>query len=64
MLVQKKVVPFRNGLFTLAYSDSKEKCEDYAKNNKTYTNNKGKTYKLKVNEIDERSALHCGIKCN
>lgn len=54
-------VTFRNGLFTLAYSDSREKCEEFVKNKKTYTNNKGKTYKLKVKEISETAYILNGV---
>ena len=54
-------VTFRNGLFTLANSDSKEKCEEYAKSKKTYTNSKGKEYKLKVKEISETTYTLCGV---
>ena len=54
-------VTFRNGLFTLAYSDSREKCEEFVKNKKTYTNNKGKVYKLKVKEISETTYTLCGV---
>lgn len=54
-------VTFRNGLFTIAYSDSREKCEDYVKSRKTYTNNKGKEYKLKVKEISEMAYILNGV---
>lgn len=54
-------VTFKNGLYTIAYSDDKQKCEDFIKDKKTITNNKGKTYKLKVKEISERTYLLCGV---
>lgn len=54
-------VTYKNGLFTIAYSDSKEKCEEYAKSKKTYTNSKGKEYKLKVKEISETTYTLCGV---
>lgn len=54
-------VTFRNGLFTLAYSNSREKCEEFVKSKKTYTNNKGKEYKLKVKEISEAAYTLCGV---
>ena len=54
-------VTFRNGLFTLAYSDSREKCEEYVRCKKTYTNSKGKEYKLKVKEISETTYTLCGV---
>ena len=54
-------VTFRNGLFTLAYSDSREKSEDYVRCDKTYTNSKGKEYKLKVKEISETTYALCGV---
>lgn len=54
-------VTFRNGLFTIAYSDNRQKCEDYVKNIKTITNKKGKTYKLQVKEISETTYALCGV---
>lgn len=54
-------VTFRNGLFTLAYSNSRKKCEEFVKSKKTYTNNKGKEYKLKVKEISETTYTLCGV---
>ena len=54
-------VTFRNGLFTIAYSDDKQKSEEYVKNIKTVTNKKGKTYKLKVKEISETTYTLCGV---
>ena len=54
-------VTFRNGLFTIAYSDSKQKCEEYAKSRKVFTNNKGKEYKLKVKEISETAYILNGV---
>ena len=54
-------VTFRNGLFTIAYSDNRQKCEEYAKSRKTYTDSKGKEYKLKVKEISETTYALCGV---
>ena len=54
-------VTFKNGLFTVAYSDDRQKCEEYAKKIKTITNNKGKVYKLKVKEISETAYTLCGV---
>lgn len=54
-------VTLKNGLFTLAYSDSKEKCEEFVKSKKTYTNSKGKEYKLKVKKISEAAYTLCGV---
>ena len=54
-------VTFKNGLFTVAYSDDRQKCEDFIKDKKTVTNNKGKVYKLKVKEISETTYTLCGV---
>ena len=54
-------VTYKKGLFTIAYSDNKEKCEEYAKSKKTYTNSKDKEYKLKVKEISETAYTLCGV---
>lgn len=54
-------VTYKNGLYTIAYSDSKEKCEEFVKSKKTITNNKGKEYKLKVKEISETAYTLCGV---
>ena len=54
-------VTFKKGLFTIAYSDNKQKCEEYVKKIKTVTNNKGKVYKLKVKEISETTYTLCGV---
>lgn len=53
-------VTFKRGLYTYAYSDSKEKCEEYVRKNKTINFN-GKTYKLAVKEISESSYILCGV---
>lgn len=54
-------VTYKNGLYTIAYSDDKQKCEEYAKSRKAITNNKGKVYKLKVKEISETTYALCGV---
>lgn len=59
-MVRYYSVTFKRGLFMVAYSDSKEKCEEYVRMNKTINFN-GKTYKLTVKEISESSYILCGV---
>ena len=54
-------VTFKKGRYTIAYSDSRQKCEEFVKSKKTVTNNKGKVYKLKVKEISEIAYTLCGV---
>lgn len=54
-------VTYKNGLYTIAYSNNKQKCEEFVKSKKTVTNNKGKVYKLKVKEISETAYTLCGV---
>ena len=54
-------VTYKKGLYTIAYSDDKQKCEEFVRSKKTITNNKGKTYKLKVKEISETAYTLCGV---
>lgn len=54
-------VTYKKGRYTIAYSDSRQKCEEYANKIKTVINNKGKTYKLKVKEISEIAYTLCGV---
>ena len=54
-------VTYKNGLYTIAYSNNKQKCEEFVKSKKTVTNNKGKVYKLKVKEINETTYTLCGV---
>ena len=46
-MVRYYSVTFKRGLFMVAYSDSKEKCEEYVRMNKTINFN-GKPYKFSV----------------
>lgn len=54
-------VTYKNGHFTIAYSNSKEKCDEFVRNTKTVINNSGKEYKLKVKEISETAYTLCGV---